>query len=73
MCVTHVRVCDTCVCVCVWHGCVVLGGAGLPLRDPTMRVNAAIMVNVLVFVTLTADMFILGTEVAHANQVRRSQ
>ena len=28
----------------------------------------SIMVNVLVFVTLTADVFILGTEVAHANQ-----
>ena len=29
----------------------------------------SIMVNVLVFVTLTTDVFILGTEVAHAMQV----
>ena len=52
--------------------CVICKRAGKELTiDGDMAIPRmySIMVNVLVFVTLTTDVFILGTEVAHAMQV----
>ena len=52
--------------------CVIYKRAGKELTiDGDMAIPRmySIMVNVLVFVTLTTDVFILGTKVAHAMQV----
>ena len=51
--------------------CAISKGAGKELTidgDVAIPRMYSIMVNVLVFVKLTADVFILGTEVAHAMQ-----
>ena len=56
--------------------CAISKGAGKELTidgDVAIPRMYSIMVNVLVFVKLTADVFILGTEVAHVMQVSGSK